>query len=66
MLMNEFFPKRVILFRDFVREDKASLGIHTRTNWLTDDGPVGAVITVHRNRIVEVSFDALLLSSICR
>ncbi|CAH8515939.1 unnamed protein product [Schistosoma turkestanicum] len=50
---------RVILFRDFVREDKASLGIHTRTNWLTDDGPVGAVITVHRNRIVEDGYQQL-------
>ncbi|CAH8602645.1 unnamed protein product [Schistosoma rodhaini] len=51
--------ERVILFRDFVREDKASLGIHTRTNWLTDDGPVGAVITVHRNRIVEDGYQQL-------
>ncbi|KAH8871514.1 Ubiquitin-protein ligase E3B [Schistosoma japonicum] len=51
--------ERVILFRDFVRDDKASLGIHTRTNWLTDDGPVGAVITVHRNRIVEDGYQQL-------
>ncbi|TGZ73457.1 hypothetical protein CRM22_001505 [Opisthorchis felineus] len=51
--------ERVLLFRDRVRDDKASLGVQTRMNWLTDDGPVGAVITVHRNRLVEDGYQQL-------
>ncbi|KAF6777588.1 hypothetical protein AHF37_02724 [Paragonimus kellicotti] len=51
--------ERVLLFRDRVREDKASLGVQTRMSWLTDDGPVGAVITVHRNRLVEDGYQQL-------
>ncbi|CAL8096106.1 unnamed protein product [Calicophoron daubneyi] len=51
--------ERVLLFRERVREDKASIGVQTRMNWLTDDGPVGAMITIHRSRLVEDGYQQL-------
>ncbi len=47
-----------MLFRELVRANKASLGILAQTNCMLDSAAVGAVIMIHRNRIVEVSFDA--------
>lgn len=48
-------PKRVLLFRELVRADKSALGILGQTNCMLDSSAVGAVIMIHRNRIVEVT-----------
>ncbi|KAM3177719.1 hypothetical protein ACTXT7_003990 [Hymenolepis weldensis] len=45
---------RVLLFRELVRADKSALGILGQTNCMLDSAAVGAVIMIHRNRIVEV------------
>uniref|UniRef100_A0A0X3PWY0 HECT-type E3 ubiquitin transferase n=1 Tax=Schistocephalus solidus TaxID=70667 RepID=A0A0X3PWY0_SCHSO len=51
--------ERVILFRELVRANKASLGILSQTNCMLDSAAVGAVIMIHRNRIVEDGYQQL-------
>ncbi|CDS36029.1 ubiquitin protein ligase [Echinococcus multilocularis] len=51
--------ERVLLFRELVRADKAALGILGQTNCMLDSSAVGAVIMIHRNRIVEDGYQQL-------
>uniref|UniRef100_A0A0R3W4Q5 HECT-type E3 ubiquitin transferase n=1 Tax=Taenia asiatica TaxID=60517 RepID=A0A0R3W4Q5_TAEAS len=51
--------ERVLLFRELVRADKSALGILGQTNCMLDSSAVGAVIMIHRNRIVEDGYQQL-------
>uniref|UniRef100_A0A5K3F543 HECT-type E3 ubiquitin transferase n=1 Tax=Mesocestoides corti TaxID=53468 RepID=A0A5K3F543_MESCO len=51
--------ERVMLFRELVRADKAALGVLTQTNCMLDSSAVGAVVMIHRNRIVEDGYQQL-------
>ncbi|VDL61291.1 unnamed protein product [Hymenolepis diminuta] len=51
--------ERVLLFRELVRADKSALGILGQTNCMLDSAAVGAVIMIHRNRIVEDGYQQL-------
>ena len=52
-LLHVFFFQRVQLFREFVSKDKEVLGI---TRPYDDFVPQGTLITIHRNRLLEVSY----------